>query len=186
MGVGYDGTIKRMNKHPSASLVDSFVIFPHYRTDISNEKSRNVSKESSSRAFKFRENMESNNNQGQMYSYKGQVLHVSALTFSLLTTISCSGLRQESLIDMDGPEEDEDMIYECPGLAPHGEMEVTNPFFLQREFNLHTDTETEAEAEVDADVSEAATPAQAATSAPPCPVNTSTTISHGTIARTQH
>ena len=112
------------------------------------------------------------------------VLQVSALTFSLLTTISCSGLRQESLIDIDGPEEDEDMIYECPGLAPHGEMEVTNPFFLQREFNLHTDTETEAE--VDAEVSEAATPAQAATSAPPCPVNTSTTISHGTIARTQH
>ena len=112
------------------------------------------------------------------------VLQVSALTFSLLTTISCSGLRQESLIDIDGPEEDEDMIYECPGLAPHGEMEVTNPFFLQREFNLHTDTETEAE--VDAEVSEAATPAQAATSAPPCPVNTSTTISHGTIARTRH
>ena len=112
------------------------------------------------------------------------VLQVSALTFSLLTTISCSGLRQESLIDIDGPEEDEDMIYECPGLAPHGEMEVTNPFFLQREFNLHTDTETEAE--VDAEVSEAAIPAQAATPAPPCPVNTSTTISHGTIARTQH
>ena len=28
------------------------------------------------------------------------------------------------------PEDDDDLIYECPGLAPHGEMEVTNPFFL--------------------------------------------------------
>ena len=38
-------------------------------------------------------------------------------------------MRQESLIDIEGPEEDEDdLIYECPGLAPHGEMEVTNPF----------------------------------------------------------
>ena len=74
VGYDYDGTVKSMNKYPSASLVDSFVIFLHYRTDISNEKSRNVSKESSSRAFKFRENLESNNNQGQMYSYKGQVL----------------------------------------------------------------------------------------------------------------
>merc|ERR1712110_307708 len=56
---------------------------------------------SSSRAFKFRENTD-NNNQGHMYNYKGT-------------------LRQESLIDIDGPEEDEDFIYECPGLAPHGE-----------------------------------------------------------------
>lgn len=45
--------------------------------------------------------------------------------------------RMESLIDI-GPEEDDedDMIYECPGLAPHGEMEVTNPFFLSKGLDM--------------------------------------------------
>ena len=44
--------------------------------------------------------------------------------------------RQESLINIDPDEEDDDLIYECPGLAPHGEMEVTNPFFLGKDFNM--------------------------------------------------
>jgi hypothetical protein len=31
----------------------------------------------------------------------------------------------------EGEEEEGDLVYECPGLAPHGEMVVTNPFFLR-------------------------------------------------------
>ena len=43
----------------------------------------------------------------------------------------------DSLINIDQEEDDDDLIYECPGLAPHGEMEVTNPFFLGKDFNTH-------------------------------------------------
>ena len=53
-------------------------------------------------------------------------------------------MRTESLIDVEGTEdayaeddrleedENDDTIYECPGLAPPGEMVVTNPFFLDK------------------------------------------------------
>ena len=34
------------------------------------------------------------------------------------------------MINIEPEDDDDDLIYECPGLAPHGEMEVTNPFFL--------------------------------------------------------
>ena len=41
----------------------------------------------------------------------------------------------ESLISFDCPVVDSDceseLIFECPGLAPTGEMVVTNPFFMQ-------------------------------------------------------
>jgi len=50
---------------------------------------------------------------------------------------SAGSPRQESLIKIDPDEEDDDLIYECPGLAPHGEMEVTNPFFLGKDFNMN-------------------------------------------------
>lgn len=112
-------------------------------------KSAEEPEKSSSRAFKFRENTD-NNNQGQMYNYKGN-------------------LRQESLIDIDGPEEDEDFIYECPGLAPHGEMEVTNPFFLQKDFNMNMDHLPGA--------------GDKGVEVEPCPINTDNTIRHGNIVR---
>jgi len=62
----------------------------------------------------------------------------------------------ESLIDIDG-DEDDDTIYECPGLAPPGEMEVTNPFFMAGGFQeFHDDL-------------------------PPCPVNINNNMKHGNI-----
>jgi len=128
------------------------------RNDAGNMKRKSSNEEpekSFSRAFKFRENTDNNNHQGQMYNYKGTP-------------------RQESLIDIDGPEEDDDFIYECPGLAPHGEMEVTNPFFLQKDFNMNMDHTAEAE--------EKSVLSVAGGEAQPCPINTDT-IRHGNIVR---
>ena len=85
-----------------------------------------------------------------------------------------STMRQESLIDIDGPEEDDDMIYECPGLAPHGEMEVTNPFFLQKDFNMNMDTGEENKS-----VEKIVT----AASIHPCPISSASNIRHGSIFR---
>ena len=86
----------------------------------------------------------------------------------------CRAIRTESLIDVDddgtcgggcGPrcsedeeeDEDDDTIYECPGLAPPGEMVVTNPFFLDKELcKISTDTA-------------------------PCPVNINMNMRHGNI-----
>lgn len=68
--------------------------------------------------------------------------------------------RMESLIDLepDEEEEEDDMIYECPGLAPPGEMVVTNPFFLSDGFqDLEEDN------------------------FPPCPINVNNNIKHGNI-----
>lgn len=62
----------------------------------------------------------------------------------------------ESLIDIDG-DEDDDTIYECPGLAPPGEMEVTNPFFMAGGFQEFQDD------------------------FPPCPVNINNNMKHGNI-----
>ena len=62
----------------------------------------------------------------------------------------------ESLIDIDG-DEDDDTIYECPGLAPPGEMEVTNPFFMAGGFQEFQDD------------------------LPPCPVNINNNMKHGNI-----
>ena len=80
----------------------------------------------------------------------------------------------ESLIDIDdheeeGEEEDEDddTIYECPGLAPPGEMTVTNPFFLSR----HLDQLTGGAGGVGGDLS----------LLPPCPVNNNNNMKHGNI-----
>ena len=56
---------------------------------------------------------------------------------------SGGSVRQESLINIDHDEEDDDLIYECPGLAPHGEMEVTNPFFLEKDRSKRHATNTE-------------------------------------------
>ena len=138
-------------------------------------KSSNEEPEKSfSRAFKFRENTDNNNHQGQMYNYKGQVQFFLSLTFSFYLKFWCSTPRQESLIDIDGPEEDDDFIYECPGLAPHGEMEVTNPFFLQKDFNMNMDHTAEAEEKNVLSV--------AGGEAQPCPINTDT-IRHGNIVR---
>ena len=78
-------------------------------------------------------------------------------------------MRQESLIDIDGPEEeDDDTIYECPGLAPHGEMEVTNPFFLQREFSVNQNQHGAKDTEKPL-------------TQLPCPVNASNSIRHNSI-----
>jgi len=76
--------------------------------------------------------------------------------------------RMESLIDIDGPEEDDedDMIYECPGLAPHGEMEVTNPFFLSKELDM----DLERMGGFNTDLL-------------PCPVNNNNNMRHGNIHR---
>ena len=140
------------------------------RADTRNlkRKSAEEPEKSSSRAFKFRENTD-NNNQGQMYNYKGQVHFILSLTLSVQSDFYCSNLRQESLIDIDGPEEDEDFIYECPGLAPHGEMEVTNPFFLQKDFNMNMDHLPGA--------------GDKGVEVEPCPINTDNTIRHGNIVR---
>jgi hypothetical protein len=69
----------------------------------------------------------------------------------------------ESLIDIDDDEEDEDddTIYECPGLAPPGEMVVTNPFFLSRDLEQLADT--------------------APLHLLPCPVNNNNNMKHGNI-----
>ena len=59
----------------------------------------------------------------------------------------------------DNIDEDDDTIYECPGLAPPGEMVVTNPFFLDKELcNISADN-TRA----------------------PIPVNISMNMKHGNI-----
>ena len=72
------------------------------------------------------------------------------------------------MIDIDGPEEDDDdTIYECPGLAPHGEMEVTNPFFLQKQLSLQQDN--------------GAREAEKPLTQLPCPVNASSSIRHNSI-----
>lgn len=72
--------------------------------------------------------------------------------------------RNESLVDLDVEgdcEEEGDLVYECPGLAPHGEMVVTNPFFLSEEL--------------------CSPPGKA--SSPPCPVNVNNNMRHGSINR---
>jgi len=69
-----------------------------------------------------------------------------------------SAPRLESLIDLDYGEDDE-TIYECPGLAPPGEMVVTNPFFLSGGFQDHEEDPHLA----------------------PCPVNVNNNINHGNI-----
>jgi len=108
--------------------------------------------DNASRSHKFRENSDNNNYAG-LYHYKGT-------------------MRQESLIDIEGPEEDDDdLIYECPGLAPHGEMEVTNPFFLEKDFNMNTEPIIEAnKVQVSEDMD-------------PIPISTSSNIRHGSIYR---
>jgi len=71
----------------------------------------------------------------------------------------------EHLVDVagggDGEEEDNDMVYECPGLAPHGEMVVTNPFFMSQELSVERGKVTKA----------------------PCPVNVNNNMRHGSINR---
>ena len=59
-------------------------------------------------------------------------------TYSTPCTSKAAPLPREervgALVDLGGREEEEeegDTVYECPGLAPHGEMVVTNPFFLR-------------------------------------------------------
>jgi len=130
--------------------------YPSSKDIKSTSKSSTESKKSSSRSHKFKETPENNNYnyQGQMYNYKGTI-------------------RQESLIDIGGPEEDDDdLIYECPGLAPHGEMEVTNPFFLQRDLNMNTENKIEDfKSQVKATSVEQA----------PCPINSNNSIRHGSI-----
>jgi len=64
--------------------------------------------------------------------------------------------------DMD--EEDNDMVYECPGLAPHGEMVVTNPFFMSHQLTEERGKDTKA----------------------PCPVNVNNNMRHGSINRNLH
>jgi len=65
---------------------------------------------------------------------------------------------------IDGEEEDNDMVYECPGLAPHGEMVVTNPFFMSQELSVKRGKATKA----------------------PCPVNVNNNMRHGSINRNLH
>jgi len=125
------------------------------KTNSSKEAKSGDNSANLSRSFKFKENTDNNNIQGHMYNYKGT-------------------MRQESLIDIDGPEEDDDMIYECPGLAPHGEMEVTNPFFLQKDFNMNMDTVEENKS-----VEKIVT----AASIHPCPISSASNIRHGSIFR---
>lgn len=69
----------------------------------------------------------------------------------------------EHLVDVAGEveEEDNDMVYECPGLAPHGEMVVTNPFFMSQELSVEREKVTKA----------------------PCPVNVNNNMRHGSINR---
>jgi hypothetical protein len=72
----------------------------------------------------------------------------------------------ESLIDIGDEEEEEeedDTIYECPGLAPPGEMVVTNPFFLSGDLQQRS-----------ADL------------LPPCPVNNNNNMKHGNINIAPH
>ena len=81
------------------------------------------------------------------------------------------------MIDIGGPEEDDDdLIYECPGLAPHGEMEVTNPFFLQRDLNMNTENKIDLKSEAKAPAVEQA----------PCPINSNNHIRHGNIGIVRH
>ena len=75
---------------------------------------------------------------------------------------------EDSLINIQPEEDDDDLIYECPGLAPHGEMEVTNPFFLGKDFNMNS-----GEKKIESsDGGEA-----------PCLINTSNGIRHGNLVR---
>ena len=75
---------------------------------------------------------------------------------------------QDSLINIEPEEDEDDLIYECPGLAPHGEMEVTNPFFLGKDYNMNSeDKRTEG-----CEGGEG-----------PCLINTNNGIIHGNLVR---
>ena len=81
---------------------------------------------------------------------------------------SRAGAPLDSLINIQPEEDEDDLIYECPGLAPHGEMEVTNPFFLGKDFNMNSG-EKKLES---SDAGEG-----------PCLINTSHGIRHGNLVR---
>jgi len=77
---------------------------------------------------------------------------------------------QDSLINIQPEEEDDDLIYECPGLAPHGEMEVTNPFFLGKDFNMNSGEKKMESCE-------------GGERERPCLINTNNGIRHGNLVR---
>uniref|UniRef100_A0A7G3AQY8 Putative neural proliferation differentiation and control protein n=1 Tax=Lutzomyia longipalpis TaxID=7200 RepID=A0A7G3AQY8_LUTLO len=63
----------------------------------------------------------------QMYHYQHQKQQIIAMENSL------NGERNGSLSDVNSDDENEEgdyTVYECPGLAPTGEMEVKNPLFF--------------------------------------------------------
>ncbi|GAB0097013.1 neural proliferation differentiation and control protein 1 [Sergentomyia squamirostris] len=63
----------------------------------------------------------------QMYHYQHQKQQIIAMENSL------TGERNGSLSDVNSDDENEEgdyTVYECPGLAPTGEMEVKNPLFF--------------------------------------------------------
>ena len=66
----------------SFSLQNIILLFLRADTRNLKRKSAEEPEKSSSRAFKFRENTD-NNNQGQMYNYKGQVHFILSLTLSV-------------------------------------------------------------------------------------------------------
>lgn len=63
----------------------------------------------------------------QMYHYQHQKQQIIAMENCQATDGSCSLSDVES---DDDNEEGDYTVYECPGLAPTGEMEVKNPLFL--------------------------------------------------------
>jgi hypothetical protein len=65
----------------------------------------------------------------------------------------------EQLISLDDSDDNSDMIYECPGLAPAGEMVVTNPFFLSGDISHITNNSDSL----------------------PCPVSNHQNMRHGSI-----
>jgi len=137
--LAFSTTPVKQQRNSRQHMIGSFTQSKHSKDIVSKGSPRDSSN-------KMQEESQNNYSSagGQLYLYKGN-------------------LRQESLIDIDGPEEDDedDMIYECPGLAPHGEMEVANPFFLQKDFNLNHGDPHESD---------------------PCPINNNNNIKHGNIS----
>ncbi|XP_037083066.1 neural proliferation differentiation and control protein 1-like [Pollicipes pollicipes] len=73
----------------------------------------------------------------QLYHYQHQKQQMMAIEEG-----RAMGSRQGSPSDEDSDDEQEHTVYECPGLAPSGEMEVKNPLFSEDQTSSQSGPDT--------------------------------------------